>query len=101
VLVMEIFVPAGSARAFRMMPILVRLADRMGVTRQTMVLAYTFGDGFSNMMYPTNPVLLISLELSVASYGVWIRWKERLSLIVLLLAAIVLGIAVAIGYEPY
>lgn len=45
-LVMEVFVPTGSARAFRMMPILVRLADRIGVTRQTMVLAYTFGDGF-------------------------------------------------------
>jgi len=101
VLVMEVFVPSGSAKAFLMMPILVPLADLIGVTRQTMVLAYTFGDGFSNMMYPTNPVLLISLGLSVASYGVWIRWTARLWLIVLLLAAIFLGIAVAIGYGPY
>ena len=46
VLVMEVFVPTGSARAFRMMPIHAPLADRIGVTRQTMVLAYTFGHGF-------------------------------------------------------
>jgi len=101
VLVMEVFVPSGSAKAFLMMPILVPLADLIGVTRQTMVLAYTFGDGFSNMMYPTNPVLLISLGLSVASFGLWIRWTARLWLIVLLLAAVFLGVAVAIGYGPY
>jgi len=98
---MEVFVPAGSARAFRMMPILVRLADRIGVTRQTMVPAYTFGDGFSDRMYPTHPVLLISLGLSVEGSGTRIRWTARQWLIVLLLAAIFLGIAVAIGDGPY
>ena len=89
-LVMEVFVPTGSARAFRMMPILVRLADRRDAA----------DDGPGLHLRPrvsgmTNRVLLINQGLSVEGYRV------RLWPIVLLLAAIVLGIAVAIGNEPY
>ena len=69
----EFFIASGSAKAFLMMPIVLPLADLIGVTRQTAVLAYIFGDGFSNLAYPTNPVLLISLGLTVVSYPKWLR----------------------------
>jgi uncharacterized ion transporter superfamily protein YfcC len=100
-LVMEFFVASGSAKAFLMIPILVPLADLIGVTRQATIQAYIFGDGFSNMLYPTNPVLLISLGLTVVSFPVWLRWSLKLWLGVLLIAITFLGIAVAIGYGPY
>jgi uncharacterized ion transporter superfamily protein YfcC len=56
----EFFIASGSAKAFLIMPIVLPMADLVGVTRQTAVLAYIFGDGFSNLAYPTNPLLLIS-----------------------------------------
>ncbi len=97
----EFFISSGSAKAFLMMPIVLPLADLIGVTRQTAVLAYTFGDGFSNLVYPTNPVLLIALGLTVVSYPKWIRWTVKLWLAILLITAVFLGIAVAVGYGPF
>ncbi len=100
-LVLEIFISSGSAKAFLMMPILVPLADLAGLTRQTTVLAYAFGDGFSNLAYPTNPVLLITLGLTVVSYPTWMRWTARIWLGVFIVATASLLIAVAIGYGPF
>lgn len=97
----EFFIASGSAKAFLMIPIVMPLADLIGVTRQTAVLAYIFGDGFSNLAYPTNPVLLICLGLTVVSYPKWIRWTAKLWLWVLLATAAFLGIAVAINFGPF
>jgi uncharacterized ion transporter superfamily protein YfcC len=101
VLVIEIFIASGSAKAFLLMPILFPLADLVGVNRQIAVTAYTFGDGFSNMVYPTNPVLLISLGLTVVSYPKWIKWSAKLWGWVLLVTVLFLALAVAIGFGPY
>ena len=100
-LLIEFFVASGSAKAFLMMPILLPLSDLIGVTRQTTVLAYCFGDGFSNLAYPTNPVLLICLGLTIVSYPQWLRWTAKLWVWVLLATAAFLGIAVAIGFGPF
>lgn len=100
-LVIEFFIASGSAKAFLMIPIVMPLADLIGVTRQTAVLAYIFGDGFSNLAYPTNPVLLICLGLTVVSYPKWIRWTAKLWLWVILATVAFLGIAVAINFGPF
>ncbi len=97
----EFFIASGSAKAFLMMPIVLPLADLIGVTRQTAVLAYIFGDGFSNLAYPTNPVLLISLGLTVVSYPKWLRWTAKLWLWVIVATVAFLGIAVAIKLGPF
>jgi uncharacterized ion transporter superfamily protein YfcC len=97
----EFFIASGSAKAFLMMPIVLPLADLIGVTRQTAVLAYIFGDGFSNLAYPTNPVLLISLGLTVVSYPKWLRWTAKLWLWVILATVAFLGVAVAINFGPF
>lgn len=100
-LLIEFFVASGSAKAFLLMPILLPLADLTGITRQTAVTAYCFGDGFSNLIYPTNPVLLICLGLSVVSYPKWLRWSLKLWGWVILVTMIFLGIAVAIQFGPF
>jgi uncharacterized ion transporter superfamily protein YfcC len=97
----EFFIASGSAKAFLMIPIVLPLAELAGITRQTAVLAYIFGDGFSNMAYPTNPVLLISLGLTVVSFPKWIRWTAKLWLWLFLVTFVFLGIAVAIQYGPF
>ncbi len=100
-LLIEVFVASASAKAFLLMPIMVPLADLIGLTRQTTVLAYAFGDGFSNMAYPTNAALLICLGLTVVSYPTWIRWTARLWFWLLLVSLAGLGLAVAVHYGPF
>lgn len=100
-LVIEFFVPSGSAKAFLLMPVLVPLADLVGITRQVTVTAYCFGDGFSNLAYPTNPVLLICLGLAMVGYPQWLKWSLKLWVWVILLSVIFLWVGVAIGYGPF
>ncbi len=100
-LLVEFLITSGSAKAFLLIPLLIPLADMLGITRQTVVTAYAFGDGFSNMAYPTNPVLLICLGLSAVSYSKWLRWSVRLWFWIVLTTAAFLLIGVAVGYGPF
>ncbi len=100
-LMLEIFISAGSAKAILMMPILIPLADLAGLTRQSTVLAYALGDGIANLTYPTNPVLLITLGLTVVSYPTWMRWTARVWVGVLIITVAALWAAVSIGYGPF
>jgi uncharacterized ion transporter superfamily protein YfcC len=100
-LFIEFFVSSGSAKAFLLMPLLIPLAELVGLTRQVTVTAYAFGDGFSNMAYPTNPVLLICLGLSAVSYPKWLRWSLGLWLWVILASILFLLVAVGIHYGPF
>jgi uncharacterized ion transporter superfamily protein YfcC len=100
-LVMNFFIGSASAKAFLMMPLLTPLADLVGITRQTAVLAFDFGDGFSNMIFPTNALLLIALSFTVVSYPRWMRWTWKLQAIILVVTSIFLGIAVAIRFGPF
>lgn len=94
----EIFIGSGSAKAFLLIPILVPLADLVGVTRQLMVTAYCFGDGFSNMAYPTNAVLLIAIGLASVGYGKWMKFTWKLWVGVALVTAFFLWLGIRIGY---
>lgn len=100
-LLIEFFIASGSAKAFLLMPILLPLADLVGVTRQVTVLAYCFGDGFSNLAYPTNPVLLICLGLTVVSYPKWLKWSLSLWVWVILVTVAALALAVAVRFGPF
>jgi len=99
-LLMNFFIPSASAKSLIMMPILAPLADVVGLKRQIAVLAFQFGDGFSNVIYPTNPITLISLALAGVSYPRWFRQTIGLQLAVLAVTALFLAAAVAIGLGP-
>lgn len=99
VLGMNFFIGSASAKAFLLIPILSPLADLTGLSRQIAIQAFTFGDGFSNMLYPTNAVLLISLGLAGMSWGQWLRRTWKLQLATLVLTMALLFLAVAIGYS--
>jgi uncharacterized ion transporter superfamily protein YfcC len=70
----------------------------LDLTKETMVLAFLFGDGYTNVLFPTSPVLLIGLSMTGMSYLSWIKKSKFLFLIVLLLVIIFLCGAVMIGY---
>jgi len=100
-LVMNFFIVSASAKAFLMMPILVPLADLVGVTRQTAIMGFNFGDGFSSMLFPTNAILLIALSFSVVGFTKWVAWTWKLQLVLLILTAAFLAFAVKTGFGPF
>ena len=95
---MNFFIPSGSAKAFLLIPLIVPLAQIFGVSPQLCILAFAFGDGFSNVFYPTNPVLLISLGLADVSYGRWARYSGPFQALNLLLTAGLLLLGLMVGY---
>lgn len=92
------FVSSGSAEAVLLMPLLGPLSDLCGISRQLTVLAYNYGDGFSNIIYFTNPCLLIALSLAGVSYGKWLKWSMKLQLMIAVCCCAILILGSAIGY---
>lgn len=78
--VINFFVPSGSAKAALTMPLMAPLADLVGLSRQVAVLAYQFGDGFSNMVVPTSAVTMTVLTSAQIPFEKWIRivWKLQI-----------------------
>ncbi|WP_407354372.1 YfcC family protein [Luteimonas sp. R10] len=97
--VLNLFIPSGSGQAFVTMPIMAPLGDLIGVSRQVSVLAYQFGDGFSNMIVPTNIVLMSILGIAGIPYDRWFRFVWPLIVKLTIAAAIALVVAVLIGYR--
>jgi len=92
------FVPSGSGQAALTMPLMAPLSDLVGVTRQTAVLAFQMGDGFTNMLIPTSPVLMGVLTLAEIPWPSWARWILPLQMSLFALGALVLIVAVYVGY---
>lgn len=100
-LLIEFFIGSAGAKAVLLMPILLPLADLVGVTRQLTVTAYCFGDGFSNLAYPTNPVLLITLGLASVGYAKWMRFTWKLWLLVIPVTLFFLWLGNLIQLGPF
>ena len=96
VLVLEFFISSSTAKAILVMGLLSVV--QVGLTKQMLVLIYTFADGYTNVLFPTSPVLLISLSMLELDYFSWVRrsWPLFLVNTLLVLGFILLGIAV--GY---
>ncbi len=98
VLVLNFLVSSGSAKAFLLMPIIAPLSELVGLSGQVAVLAFCFGDGFTNMLYPTNALLIITLGLTVVSYPKWFKWTIPLQLFMLAVNILLLLVSVFIGF---
>lgn len=98
VLVMNFFISSGSAKAFLLMPLIVPLAQIFDISAQLCVMAFAFGDGFSNVLYPTNPVLLISIGLANVSYVKWFKWTWKFQFVNIIVTGILLLVGLGIGY---
>ena len=96
---LNFFIPSASGQALVSMPLMTPLSDLIGISRQTAVLAYVFGDGFSNMIIPTNGVLLAMLGVGKVSFNKWVRFAFPIFLILMVLAIITMIFSIWIGYS--
>ncbi|WP_133405906.1 YfcC family protein [Parashewanella tropica] len=95
---LNLFIPSGSGQAYVTMPLMTPIGDIIGVNRQIAVLAYQFGDGFSNMIIPTNAVLMGIIGVAGVPYHLWFRFCLPLIGKLMAAAAIVLVLAVTFDY---
>ena len=98
ILFLQIFIGSASAKIYLIMPIILPICTTLGLSSTVVILTYCIADGFTDMILPTNPILLLGLSAVNVSYGKWVKWTWKLQLTVFLLTLLVLLFAVQIGY---
>ena len=98
ILFLQVFIGSASAKIMLIMPIIIPICTSLGISPAIVILTYCMADGFTDMILPTNPVLLIGLSMANVSYGKWIKWTWLLQLTVFILTLLFLLLAVSIGY---
>lgn len=96
---LNFFIGSASAKAFLLLPVLIPLVDMVGISRQIAVQTFLFGDGFSNVIYPTNAALMIALGLSVVSFPKWFKWTIKVQFQLMILSVFWIVVALFIGYN--
>ena len=89
--VINLLIPSATAKAAITIPIMAPFSDMVGVSRQAMVLAFQFGDGFTNMVTPTSGVLMAALAMARIPYAQWVRWIWKMVLVLLVLGFVLLA----------
>ena len=94
-------ITSGSGQAAATMPIMLPVADIIGMTKQTAVLAFNFGDGLSNYILPTSSALMGFIAMVGISYSNWMKFMWRLFLIWTVVGVVLVIVANSINYGPF
>lgn len=98
ILFLQLFIGSASAKIVLVMPIVMPIAQALGISPALVILTYCMADGFTDVIMPTNPVLLIGLSMAGVSYWKWVKWTWKLQLLVFVQTVLILLFGVAIGY---
>ncbi len=98
ILFLQLFIGSASAKIFLVMPIVLPITNALGISPTLVILTYCMADGFTDVILPTNPVLLIGLSMANVSYWKWLKWTWKLQVVLFLLSVLVLLFGVMIGY---
>jgi uncharacterized ion transporter superfamily protein YfcC len=98
ILFLQTFIGSASAKIMLVMPIIMPICTAIGLSPAIVILAYCMADGFTDVIIPTNPILLVGLSMADVSYGKWVKWTWKLQLFVFVLTVLILFFAAAIGY---
>ncbi len=93
------FISSGSGQAALTMPIMAPLGELVGITPQTSILIFQFGDGFSNAMFPTSAVLMACLGVAGIPWTKWMKWILPLQGIFFALGLVFITIAISLGWS--
>lgn len=99
--IINFFISSGSGQAAVTMPIMVPLADSLGVTRQTAVLAYQLGNGFLDSVMPMSGILMASLSIAKIPYSKWLKFTWPLMVMWLIIGLLFVIYAQITGYGPF
>ena len=96
----NVVLTSGSGQAAAVMPIMIPLSDLLGVTRQTCILSFNFGDGFCNYILPTSTALMGILGAANVPYDRWMRFMWKLFAVWMAVGAVLVVVAQLINYGP-
>ncbi len=96
---LEFFIGSGTAKAFLIIPLIAPLSDLIGISRQSVVTTFCIADGFTNLLYPTNGLMVIAIGLVGVTYGKWIKWSWKLFVAEFGFSALIMMLMVAINYK--
>ncbi|MBR1575966.1 MAG: YfcC family protein [Bacteroidales bacterium] len=88
--VINLLIPSATAKAAITVPVMAPFSDMIGLSRQACVLAFQFGDGFTNMLTPTSGVLIAALAMAKVSYTEWVSFAWKYVLVLILAGFILL-----------
>ena len=97
----NIVIPSGSAKAAITMPIMAPFSDLIGISRQTTVMAFQFGDGFTNMITPTSGVLIATLGVARIPWEKWVRFIWKFIVVLIVIGALLLIPTVTLTLEGF
>lgn len=100
-ILLNIIVPSGSGQAALTMPIMAPLSDLVGVTRQTAVIAYQLGDGYTNIWSPTSGFFMAGLGLAGVMWNKWAKWFLPCLLAWIIAGIVLVSIAQIINLGPF
>ncbi|MGI5934380.1 MAG: YfcC family protein [Lawsonibacter sp.] len=92
-IVINIFITSGSGQAAVVMPLFLPVADLVGMTRQTAILAFNFGDGFCNYVLPTSTALMGLIGAANVPYDRWMKFMWKMFLIWVVTGCVLVSIA--------
>lgn len=98
ILFLQLFIGSASAKIVLVMPIVMPIALALGISPTIVILTYCMADGFTDVILPTNPVLLIGLSMADVSYGKWVKWTWKLQILMFVITVAILMFGVLIGY---
>lgn len=99
--ILNFFVPSGSGQAMIAMPIMIPIADLLGINRQVAVLAFQLGDGLTNMIIPMAGATSAAIQMGKIPFGKWMPFAAKLLLILFVVSCIFIYIAQLINYGPF
>ncbi len=97
----NIIIPSGSAKAALTMPIMAPFSDLVNLSRQATVMAFQFGDGFTNMITPTSGVLIGVLGVAKIPYDKWVKWIAPFMLVLIILGWLLLIPTVTMNLDGF
>ena len=98
ILFLQLFIGSASAKIFLVMPIVLPVTNALGISPSLVILTYCMADGFTDVILPTNPVLLIGLSMANVSYWKWLKWTWKLQLMLFAVSVLVLFFGALVGY---
>ncbi len=88
ILFLQLFIGSASAKIFLVMPIVLPITNALGISPRLVILTYCMADGFTDVILPTNPVLLIGLSMAKVSYFKWLKWTWKLQLMLFVISEV-------------
>ena len=94
---LNFLIPSGSGQAATSMPIMAPLADLLGVSRDAAILAFQFGDGLSNIVWPTGFAIIMA-GLAGVKVEKWWKFVVPVFLVIFAVQALLMVAAVGMGF---